>query len=71
MPHKTVTYYIRVRKHLVPVSITTKFPASKTWLMQLQHAANRAVWGHSHEFIAQLERDGLDLGVIDSWDVFE
>jgi hypothetical protein len=47
----------------------TTFPAKHEWLLKLQHRANEVVWGHSPEFIAQLARDGLDLGALNEGDL--
>ena len=66
---KPVTFHIRVREHLVPVTVMTTFPAKHEWLLKLQHRANEVVWGHSPEFIAQLARDGLDLGALNEGDL--
>ena len=59
---KTVTFYVRVREHLVPVRIKTN-SYDKQWLLRLQHEAHRRVWGHVPEFIARLARDGLDFKI--------
>jgi hypothetical protein len=66
---RPVTFHVRVREHLVPVTVKTNFPAKREWLLQLQHHANSAVWGHAPEFIAQLARDGLNLGALNEGDL--
>ncbi len=66
---RVVTFYIRVREHLVPVTVKTRVPANHDWLMRLQSLAGQLAWAHEPEFIAQLARDGLDMGIINPGDI--
>ena len=66
---KNITYYVRVREHLIPVTVTTTVPASREWFLKLQHAANELVWGHEPEFMAQLAKTGIDMGIIEKGDL--
>lgn len=67
--HKLITFYIRVRQFVVPVTVTTLVPATHEWLMELQALAGQLAWAHSDEFNAQLAREGLDMGIIEPGDI--
>ncbi len=66
---RVITFYIRVRYYIVPVTVETKVPANHGWLMKLQSLAGQLAWAHEPEFVSQLARDGLDMGIIDEGDI--
>ena len=71
MAIRQITYWVRVRKHLIPVTVKTVRPAQREWLLRLQALANEMCWAHAgeSETLVEFARDGLDLGVIEPGDL--